>query len=271
MPASMIDGIAAEAFDLLGTGRQISPFSSRYQDFSLADGYRVTPALRRLREGRGEHAIGRKIGLTNRTIWAQYQVFAPIWGHMYDKTVFDLGALAGGFSLDGLSEPRIEPEIAFHFADAPEPGMTEAELFQCVDWVAHGFEIVQSIFPGWKFAAADTVAAYGLHGAYLIGRKYPVRQAPALWRQALADFDIELYRNGALAARGHATDVLDGPLPALKHLNDLLALDAGNPPLAAGEIVTTGTLTVALPTQAGDNWSTQLTGIDIAGISVTMT
>ena len=31
--------------------------------------------------------------------------------------------------------------------------------------VGHGFEIVQSIFPGWKFSTADTVGAFSLHGA----------------------------------------------------------------------------------------------------------
>lgn len=271
MPDSMIDAIASEAVTLLGTGRQTSPFSSRHPGFGLADAYRVTPAVRRLREERGEHPIGRKIGFTNRTIWAEYQVFAPIWGYMYDKTVFELGALAGEFSLQGLSEPRLEPEIAFHFMTAPRPGMSETELFQCIDWVAHGFEIVQSIFPAWKFTAADTVAAYGLHGAYLLGPRYSVREQAGHWLQALAGFGVELHCNGELVARGHATDVLDGPLPALKHLNDLLALDSENPPLAAGEIVTTGTLTVALPTQAGDRWSTRFGGIGIEGISIAMT
>jgi 2-oxo-3-hexenedioate decarboxylase len=270
MPADMIDAIASEAFAILGTGHQTAPFSSRHQGFTLADAYRVTPEVRRLREGRGEHPIGRKIGFTNRTIWAEYQVFAPMWGYMYDSTVFELSNLRDGFSLQGLSEPRIEPEIALHFMTAPEPGMSESEIFRCIDWVAHGFEIVQSIFPGWRFAAADTVAAYGLHGAYLLGPRYPVRDAPEHWQRVLGDFDIALHRNGELAARGHATDVLDGPLAALTHLNDLLALDPVNPPLAAGEIVTTGTLTAALPIQAGDRWSTVFGRVDIEGISVVM-
>jgi 2-oxo-3-hexenedioate decarboxylase len=148
--------------------------------------------------------------------------------------------------------------------------MTEIELLHCIDWLAHGFEIVQSLFPNWKFAAADTVAAFGLHGAYLIGPRYSVRDRPEHWLQSLANFGIELCRNGEPVARGHASHVLDGPLAALKHLNDLLALDPHNPPLEAGEIVTTGTLTAALPIRAGDSWSTTFKGIDIAGIAVVM-
>ena len=143
-------------------------------------------------------------------------------------------------------EPRIEPEIAFGLARAPEPGMDEAALLRCIGWVAHGFEIVQSMFPGWRFAAADTVAAFGLHGAYRIGPRIPVADAPVgSWLAALGAFEISLHRNDAKVDRGQARNVLDGPLSALRHLNDLLAADRHNPPLAAGEIVTTGTVTRA--------------------------
>ncbi len=51
-------------------------------------------------------------------------------------------------------------------------------------------------------------------------------------------------------------------------MNDYLALARNNPPLAAGEIVTTGTLTRALPIQPGEVWSTRLTGVALEGVSV---
>ena len=93
---------------------------------------------------------------------------------MYDTTVRNLADLGGAFPLAGLAEPRIEPEIVFGLARAPAQGMDDAALIGCVEWVAHGFELVQSIFPNWKFSPADTVAANGLHGALLIGPRHPV-------------------------------------------------------------------------------------------------
>ena len=60
--------------------------------------------------------------------------------------------------------------------------------------------------------------------------------------------------------------LLDGPLAALRHLVGLLAHDPINPPLAAGEIVTTGTLTRAMPVKPGETWSTALHGIPLDGI-----
>jgi 2-oxo-3-hexenedioate decarboxylase len=263
-----LDAIAAEAFSLLGTARQVTPFSSRHRQFELPDAYRVTAKVRTLRESAGERPLGRKIGFTNRTIWAEYGVYAPIWGYVYDRTVHDLERIGGTFSLRGLSDPRIEPEIIFGLAAAPRHDMDAAELLSCIEWVAQGFELVQSIFPDWRFSAADTVAAFGLHGALLIGPHRSPRGAESAWASSLSSFEIELHRNGELADRGAARNVLDGPLLALRHLIEVLAQDGTNPPLGAGEIVTTGTLTRALPVRAGETWTTRLTGVPLDGVGV---
>jgi 2-keto-4-pentenoate hydratase len=46
------------------------------------------------------------------------------------------------------------------------------------------------------------------------------------------------------------------------------AHDPLSPPLAASEIVTTGTLTRAFPVTAGEEWSTQLKGIPLEGARI---
>jgi 2-oxo-3-hexenedioate decarboxylase len=266
-----LDAIAAEAVATLGTGRQIAPFSSRHPDLDLQQGYGVTAKVRSLREKAGEVARGRKIGFTNRTIWPEYGVYAPIWGYMYDRTVHDLDGIQETFSLAGLSEPKIEPEIMFGLSAAPSPGMDARALVTCIDWVAQGFEVVQSIFPDWKFKASDGVSAFGLHGALLIGRRHSPRGAEDTWVSALAAFEIDLFRDGEPADHGAGRNVLDSPLLALRHLVDVLAQDKANPPLAAGEIVTTGTLTRALPIKAGEVWSTKLSGVGLDGARVRFT
>jgi 2-oxo-3-hexenedioate decarboxylase len=181
-----------------------------------------------------------------------------MWGYMYDRTVLDLARAGDGFSLARFAEPRIEPEIVFGLARAPAPDMDEAALFGCIEWIAHGFEIVHTIFPGWK----DTIAACGLHGALLTGPRHKPDSRDD-WQRRLAEFEIDLYRDGALADHGRAANVLGGPLSALRHLVGLLGADRANAPLAAGEIVTTGTLTKALPIAAGEAWHTVLKGIPL--------
>ena len=263
-----IQAVAAETFATLDTGGQIEPFSSRLSSFNLDDAYRVTAAVRKMRETRGELPVGRKIGFTNHTIWAEYNVYEPIWGYVYDRTVHNLSEIGEAFPLAGLAEPRIEPEIVFKLAVAPAPGMGERALLESIDWVAHGFEIVQSIFPGWKFSAPDTVAAFGLHGALLIGPRHSISARPEDWGRTLSTFEIDLKRNGTVVDHGRATNVLGGPVSALRHLIDILARDQVNPPLAAGEIVTTGTLTRALPVSAGETWTTELIRVALSGICV---
>jgi 2-oxo-3-hexenedioate decarboxylase len=263
-----LETIAGEAFAALGTGQQISPFSERFPAFDLQGAYQVAALVKRRRESRGELPVGRKIGFTNRTIWAEYSVYAPIWGYIYNHTVHNLADLGETLSLSRLAEPRIEPEIVFKLAAAPAPHMDENALLACIDWVAHGFELVQSIFPGWKFSAPDTVAAYGLHGALLIGAQHRVATQIETWGRSLPTFEIDLKRDGTAMDRGYAANVLGGPVSALRHLVELLAVDQINPPLSAGEIVTTGTLTRALPVSPGETWTTELTGIALDGLRI---
>jgi len=263
--------VAQEIMEAWTARRQIAPLAARMPGFDLDQAYQVTAALRRTREARGEKPIGRKIGFTNRTIWDEYQVYAPIWGDMYATTVQETNGDAT-LDLSPYLEPRIEPEIAFGLARAPEPGMDESALLRCIGWVAHGYEIVQSIFPGWRFAAADTVAAFALHGAYMLGPRQSISEAPAEgWLAALTKFEISLYRDDIPMDRGQAVNVLDGPLSALRHLNDLLAKDRHNLPLGAGEIVTTGTVTRAFPIAPGESWRTELHGLALPGLTIRFT
>jgi 2-oxo-3-hexenedioate decarboxylase len=210
--------------------------------------FRLCPAL-----------TGATSGFTNRTIWEEYGVYAPIWGYVYDGTVRELTSEPLQVSLKGLAEPRIEPEIMFGLAAPPEPGMDEHALIRCIDWIAHGFEIMQSIFPNWSFQAADTVAGYGLHGRLFVGPHHSAAPRGNKWASELSRFEIDLFRNGAHVDHGVAA--LDGPLFALRA--ETLAQDPESPPIAAGEIVTTGTLTRAFPVEAGEEWSTKLTGIPL--------
>lgn len=265
MSSAAIEEIATEAVTVLETGHQTSPFSGRFPDFSLDDAYRVTAAVRRLRETRGETPVGRKIGFTNRTTWPDYE---PMWSYVYDRTVHDLAAIDGTFSLAGLAEPRIEPEIVFRLAAAPAPGIDERGLLRCIDAVAHGFEVVQSIFPRWGFTAADAVAAFGLHGALLLGPWHPVVGNEERWEQTLSTFTVDLLCDGTPVDQGQASNVLGGAVPALRHLVGLLARDPVNPPLAADEIVTTGTLTRVPSVAPGETWTTAIAGIDLDGTAV---
>lgn len=265
-----VEEVADEVLALLGQGKQVSAFTKRDPGFDLAEAYAIAGLVRERREERGETAIGRKIGFTNRSVWDAAGITGPIWNYMYAHTVHDLTAVADTFPVAGYPEPRIEPEIVVHLARKPEPGMVEEEIMACIDWVAHGFEIVHSIFPHWKLQAADAVAACGVHTALLMGPKHDVSKDRVHWLRMIGGFDIELASSGGVTRKGHARNVLGGPLSSIRHCLQVIEHYPGSEPIAAGEILTTGTLTEAMPVAAGETWTTTLKGTELAGLKLTI-
>lgn len=262
-----IEVVAKEVITSLSNHSQIGTFSSRHGGLTLSQAYRVTPLLRAAFEARGEKITGRKIGFTNRRMWTAFGVESPVWGYTTSRTTRELADVQV-MALDDFCEPRIEPEIMFGLRTAPAPTMSDGELIDCVEWVSLGFEIVQSIFPGWKFSAADTVAANGVHGALLIGTRHAIAPRRTEWQRELSTFEVELYRDSKLVQRGGGALVLGSPLKALRHLVELLASDPYNPPLCANEVISTGTLTLAMPVKQGERWTTKAAGIPLEEITV---
>jgi 2-keto-4-pentenoate hydratase len=222
----------------------------------LAAAYQDALALRALRLKRGEQPVGYKIGFTNRTIWERYGVFAPIWGPVWNTTLTRCDG-RGTVDLAGTIQPRLEPEIVFGIAATPPRDATLEQVFACVEWLAPGFEIVQSHCAGWKFTAAETVADGALHARLLIGRETPVRQfasSGAALDGMLAATHVRLLKGDALTDEGTGINVLDGPLHALCHFVQELRNCPGAPELQPGDVVTTGTWTDAWPIAPGEAW-----------------
>ena len=255
--------------------RQIEPLSTSQSGagFDMAAAYEAARLIREMRFAEGAVPVGRKIGFTNPGMWARYGVRQPIWGAMYDRTVVRLpaGQTVAECSLARLAEPKIEPEVVFGLCSAPVAGGDLAALLDCIEWVAHGFEMVQSHFPGWRFDAADAIADGSLHGLLLLGEPQPVdRLGPGL-AEALASFSVSLACNGREVETATSASVLGSPLAALAHLVEVLAGQPQSAPLAAGEMVTTGTITAAYPVRAGETWRSRVQGIGLPGLEVRFT
>jgi 2-oxo-3-hexenedioate decarboxylase len=259
---------AADILAALDESRPFAPLTSRVPEFDEHAAYAVTAEMRALRMARGEAPVGRKIGFTNRNIWPEYGIYQPIWGDVYDTTMREV-ADGERIAASHLPEPRIEPEIVLGLDRDVDASMSTAEVEACIGWVAHGFEIVQSVYPGWRFKVADCIADGGLHGALYVGPRRLLAPAErAGLATALSGLSITLSRNGEPADTGSGSNVLDGPIQALRHLAGVLARDPGNPGLQKGELVTTGTLTRAFPIAVGERWSTRIEGYPLPGLSV---
>jgi 2-keto-4-pentenoate hydratase len=238
----------------------------------LAEAYERALSVRQLRLARGEQPRGYKIGFTNRTIWDRYRVYAPIWGAVWNTTLsFCEGE--GELSLAGTCQPRIEPECVFGLRATPPARAGLDALLACIEWMAPGFEIVQSHMKDWVFSAADTVADGGLHARLLVGPRIPVAGLPregAAFDAQLAAARITLSRDGQRVDEGAGANVLDGPLHALVHFLGALRDCPGAPDLQPGDVVTTGTWTDAWPVRRGEQWRADFGG-PLAPISVRFT
>lgn len=269
MPGIDIHRQAEEQIALRDQVRLVSPPSATNPDLDLAAAYDIAGEIVRIRRRRGERTVGRKIGFTNREIWSQFGLNTPIWAHMYEGTVGFAVRDHRSLSLCGMAAPRIEPEVVFKLRSAPSGG-EEKSLLASIEWLAVGFEIVDCHYPDWKFQPADTVVDFGLHAALVIGtpETFADTRDESLLR-SLKEFRIALLCEGEEVARGRGAFVLGSPLLALKYLCDLLASQGGEP-LKAGEIVTTGTLTTALPVRPGQTWTVDIEGIHLRPLSLTL-
>lgn len=269
---------AHQLLEARALGKLLSP-PSACLPLSVADGYEIAQSILTIRIAQGETPVGRKIGFANRRLHdrsqgnygAESPVGIPSWSTLFDTTVRYAEDNHGIQSLDGALQPRIQPEIVFKLSKAPEPDASIDGLADCIEWMAHGIEIVACPYPAWTFEIADAIAAFGLHGALVIGEPKSLSSASRHHLvQVLADASVSLSCNqdnaGSLRAAGFGSDVMGGPMYAFKRLHRLLQTQSA--PLVAGEIISTGAWTEAYPVLPGQTWSTAFSGVSLPGLSV---
>lgn len=263
---------AHQLLDARAQAQLISPLSAS-EPLSVADSYDIVKRIADIRTAQGEAMVGRKIGFTNRKIWAKYGVAepirAPIWTPLFDATVRFAEDNRGIQSLQGALQPRLGPELVFKLGNTPAPDATIEQLADCIEWMAHAFEIVVCPFPEWKFEMVDAIAAFGLHGSLIVGE--PRMLSAASRRnlgEVLANASLSLSCGDALRSAGFGSDVLGSPLHALWHLHQLLKMQSQFSPLSAGELVTTGTWTDVCPIKPGETWTSAFSGVTLPGLTI---
>ncbi|HJZ76597.1 MAG TPA: fumarylacetoacetate hydrolase family protein [Vicinamibacterales bacterium] len=251
--------------------RQPAPTpSSEDPGFDLAAAYAVERELVRMRRERGHRTGGRKVGYANKAMWRVLKLDTLVWAHMYDDTVHYAARGTATLSIAPMYSPKIEPEIVFKLRTplADVNGDPSAALAS-VEWLALGFEIIDAVYPDWKFQPADFVAAYGLHAALIVGEPAPVDPAAiASLVEKLPSFKATLLKNGEVAEEGSGKNSLRSPALCLAELAAAVSRQPDADPLAAGELISSGTLTTSLPIAAGETWRAEVEGLDLAPLTL---
>jgi len=267
--------IAEEIIAARAARARLAPFTDRVPGFGFDEAYQVAGIIACRRAARSP-VTGRKIGFTNPSLWEKAGLGRPVWGNMYEETVTRAGPAGEtpAASMAGSVEPKIECEVVVVLRSVPERGDRGAAVARHVAEIGLGFEIVDSPYPGWNMTPADAVAAGGLHHRLAVGPLVPVTD-PEAAGAAMAALTVSMTRAAAAdpAAAEHVADgegrmVLGNPLDAVAALVEMAA-DPGSP-LAAGEVVTTGSLTPPLPAVAGELYRAEAGGGALPSASVVL-
>jgi len=270
MSHSDIETLAQELLSASETGQMIPVPPSARPGFDLNTAYEVEAALTRFREAGGHRVVGRKVGYANKAMWRLLKLETLVWAHMYDDTVH---YSANNSAILTLAHPRslkIEPEIVFGLKRAiTAENLDAAAVLESTDWLAMGFEIIDCPFPGWQFEPSDFVASFGLHAALVVGEKIAVQ--PGLIAGLVNDlprFKVRTLKNGEFIEEGTGKNSLRSPALCLAELGSAIVRRFPTEPLAAGEIISTGTLTGGHLMEAGGSWTAEATGLAVPPLTL---
>lgn len=182
----------------------------------------------------GRRLVGRKIGLTAKTVQHQLGVDQPDYGALFaDRAIADGGTI----SLPGLVAPRVEAEVAFVLdrdLDVDSPNV--ADVVAATAFVLPALEIVDSRIRDWDITIVDTIADNASSGLFVLGGT-PTK----LENVDLRAITMTLRRGDAgEVSQGKGTACLGNPVNAVVWLADTM-VRAGTP-LRAGDIILSGAL-----------------------------
>jgi 2-keto-4-pentenoate hydratase len=250
--------------------RAIDPPSLRYPGFDMTAGYAVEAEVAKAKSAAGHQAVGWKVGYVDRSTWSALGLESLVWAHMYDDTVRYADWNEAKLAAAGMVCPRIEPEIVFKLAQPPASA-DPAAVLEATEWIALGFEIVDCVFPDWKYQPADFVASRGLHAALIVGE--PVYVEPeqiARLVTELSEFTVRVLKNDELVAEGAGANVFKSPALCVGELTEAMKR-RGGATLQAGDVITTGGLAGSLPIATGETWIASLSGLSPSALTLRIT
>ena len=200
----------------------------------------------------GRHLVGRKIGLTAKTVQRQLGVDRPDYGMLFA----DMDVPCGDeISYGELIQPKCEAEIAFILGQSlDDDRLTIADILSAIEWVLPAIEVVDSRIADWDIRITDTVADNASSGRFVLG--HTVRRIDQV---DLINCGMVMEKGGQVVATGAGIACLGSPLNATLWLARKMA--AVGRPLCAGDIVLSGALGPMIVAGPGDRFEARIEGL----------
>lgn len=247
-----IEAAAEAIFNARAQRRPIKPIRETFDVRSAADAYAVQELNTRRHVESGRAVVGRKIGLTAKSVQRQMGVDEPDYGMLWRDTAFRSGEKVPAGT---LIQPRIEGEIAFVLErDITKRDVGLTDLIRSVAYALPAIEIVDSAISSWDIQLADTIADNASAAGYVIGNDPRTLDRLDL---RLCGMVISSAADGIVSI-GVGAACLDHPLYSLQWLARKM-IDLGRP-LQAGDLVLSGALAPMVPARENDTFLVEIQG-----------
>ena len=247
-----ISTLADRLHDALLSSEAVEPIRPELPDLDLASAYAIQEANtgRAIEEGR--RLVGRKIGLTAKSVQKQLGVDQPDFGMLFaDMAVDENGVVA----CSRLIQPKVEAEIAFILeSDLSVEQPTLADVVRAIAYASPALEIVDSRIRDWDIGIVDTVADNASSGLFVLGTD---QVAPEMLDLRLCGMVMEC--DGEVASSGAGAACLGNPLNAVKWLAATM-VEVGRP-LMAGDVVLSGALGPMVAATPGQAFEARISGL----------
>ncbi len=256
--ATAVEELATRLIAAADNRAAIAPIRGELPPNDVAAAYAVQECITRERLAAGARLVGRKTGLTAKTVQKQLGVDQPDFGMLFDFMAVPDGETVAAAQ---LIAPRCEAEVAFVMADDIDlERPTMVDLLEAIAYALPAIEIVDSRIANWDIGIVDTIADNASSGLFVLGNR-PV---------AVEDLDLRLcgmslQKNGTGVSYGAGAACLGSPLTALLWL--ARTMHASSRPLQAGDVVLSGALGPMVAAAAGDLFEARIGGLGSVRVS----
>jgi 2-keto-4-pentenoate hydratase len=236
----------------LSSGRPCKPIRDLIRPGDLDAAYAIQQTNTDIWIEEGRRPVGRKIGLTAKSVQKQLGVDQPDYGILYaDMEVVD------GDEIDParLMQPKVEGEIALVLDDdLTDEQLTLVDLMDATAYALPAIEVVGSRIAKWDITILDTIADNASSGLYVLGTR-PV----GLHELDLRMCGMVMENKGDQVSIGAGVACLGNPLNAALWLARKMV--AVGMPLMAGDTIMTGALGPMAPAAPGDVVEVRISGL----------
>ena len=252
LDTKLIESVAAKLRGAAESGKPIAPIREELASGGVAAAYAVQNANTEHALKQGRRLVGRKIGLTSKSVQKQLGVDSPDFGMLFADMAFND---AEEVALGKVMQPKVEAEVAFVLEkDVTHEQATLPDLVSAVAYALPAIEIVGSRIANWDIKLLDTVADNASAGLFVLGAE--PRKLDGLDLR-LCGMVMEL--KGEAASVGAGAACLGHPLNAALWLARTM-VEVGRP-LKAGDVVMSGALGPMVAVKPGDVIDTRINGL----------